>query len=168
MTDQETTSWVPQFAGQRPPFPKNNELAATHHGAYSPRRVEPRAAEYADAALEIAEVDGSPVAYLADPSYGPALRAWGRSEAAQDLVEEFLAELGPIDDEGKIRPAAELLERVARRAERMRSRLGLDPLSRATLAKDLAVAQTTHELDRLKEIGRSLLAAHDAGGVDGG
>jgi hypothetical protein len=45
----------------------------------------------------------------------------------------------------------------------MRARLGLDPLARATLAKDLAMAQSTHELDRLKALGASILAARDAG-----
>jgi hypothetical protein len=176
VTEHETT-WTPAFPGQRPPFQPGNDLGrkfepgnelTLKHGAYSPRQVEPRAAEYVAAVLEIAEADGSPVAYLADPSYGPALRAWGRSEAAQDLVEEFLAELGPIDEDGKVRPAAELLERVARRAERMRARLGLDPLARATLARDLAAAQTTHELDRLKALGASILAAHDAGEATAG
>jgi hypothetical protein len=77
------------------------------------------------------------------------------------LLEEFLAELGPVDEDGKVRPAADLLERVARRAERMRARLGLDPLSRASLAKDLAVARSGHDLERLKALGQALLDAAD-------
>ena len=144
------------------PFKPGNTLRLSH-GVFSDRMVAPRATKFVDAVLQIAAADGSPIAYLRDPTYRPALVAWGRSEAQQDLLEQFLDELGPIDNEGKIRPAAELLERVARRAERMRSRLGLDPLSRATLAKDLAVAQSTHDLDRLKALGASILAAHEAG-----
>jgi hypothetical protein len=144
-----------------PPFEKGNEVGL-RHGAFSPRKIEPRAAEYVDAVLEVATVDGSTVSYLADPTYQPALIAWSRAEAQQDLLEEFLAEGGPIDEDGKVRPAADLLERVARRAERMRSRLGLDPLSRASLAKDLAVAKSSHDLDRLKALGQALLdVAHD-------
>jgi hypothetical protein len=166
----EQDGWQPEFPGQRPPWAEGNEyrVGAGHelslrHGAFSDRMIAPRATKFVDAVLQIAAADGSPVAYLADPTYRPALVAWGRSEAQQDLLEEFLAELGPIDSEGKIRPAAELLDRVARRAERMRARLGLDPLARATLAKDLAMAQSTHELDRLKALGASILAARDAG-----
>ena len=134
---------------------------AERHGAYSPRKVDPLAQELIDAMLQVASVDGSPVAYLADPTYRPALIAWGRAEAQQDLIEAHLAELGPIDPDGKVRSAADLLERVARRAERMRARLGLDPLSRASLAKDLAVAMSGHDLDRLKALGQALLDAAD-------
>jgi len=120
--------WVPAFEGERPPFAPDNELGfkpgnelGVRHGAFPPRKVDPRASELVDAVLQVALADASPVAYLADPTYRPALIAWGRAEAAQDLLEEFLAELGPIEEDGKVRPAAELLERVARRAERMRA-----------------------------------------------
>jgi hypothetical protein len=161
VTDQETT-WTPAFPSQRPPFPKNHELSM-RHGAWSPRRVNPLASEMVEVVLQMAAADGSTVAYLADPTYQPALIAWGRAEAQQDLIEQYLEERGPIDEDGGVRPAADLLERVARRAERMRSRLGLDPMSRATLARDLAMAQSGHELDRLKVLGQALLdAAHDA------
>jgi hypothetical protein len=179
VTDQgEQQEWTPAFPGQRPPFAEGNEyrvaegnMLALRHGAYSPRKIDPLAQELVDTILQAAAVDGSPVAYLLDPTYQAALLSWGRAEAAQDLLEEHLAEFGPIDSDGKVRPAADLLEPVARRAERIRARLGLDPLSRAALAKDLAVAQSTADLDRLKNLGAALLAAHDEttnGEVDNG
>jgi hypothetical protein len=140
------------------PFQPGHTLSL-RHGAFSPRKVEPRAAEYVDAVLEIASADGSTVSYLADLTYQPALVAWSRAEAQQDMIEEYIAEVGgPIDEDGKVRPAADLLERVARRAERMRTRLGLDPLSRASLARDLAVAQAPRTIEDLKRAGRELLA----------
>jgi hypothetical protein len=145
------------------PFAKGHELS-TRHGAFSDRRVAPRAAELIGAVLQIAAAEGSTVPYLADATYQPALTAWARAEAQQDLLEQYLDNLGgPIDERGKVRPAADLLERVARRAERMRTRLGLDPLARGSLARDLAMAQSSHELDRLKVLGQALLdATHDA------
>jgi hypothetical protein len=141
-------------------FSKNHELS-TRHGAFSSRKVEPRAAEYVDAVLEIASTDGSTVPYLADATYRPALIAWARAEAQQDLLEEFLSERGPIDEDGKVRPAADLLERVARRAANLRARVGLDPMSRAALARDLAVAQVPRTIEDLKRAGRELLAELD-------
>jgi hypothetical protein len=159
MTRHVPDGWA-TWDRRHPPFEPGHELSL-RHGAFSDRKVEPRAAEFVEAVLRLAEADGSPVGYLADPTYRPALTAWARSEAQQDLLEEFLSELGPIAPDGKVRPAAELLERVARRAERMRARLGLDPLSRASLAKDLAVARSGHDLDRLKALGQALLDAAD-------
>jgi hypothetical protein len=48
---QETT-WVPAFPSQRPPFEPGNQLATTYHGAYSPRRVDPLAAELVAVVLD--------------------------------------------------------------------------------------------------------------------
>jgi hypothetical protein len=138
---------------------------STRHGAYSPRKVVPAAEGFVAAVLRLAAVPGSPVAYLSDPTYVPAVEAWGRSEAQQDLLEAYLDRVGgPIDSDGRVRPAAELLERVARRAERLRARLGLDPMARASLSRDLAVARSSHDLDRLKTLGQMLLDASGGGG----
>ena len=42
---------------------------------------------------------------------------------------------------GKVRPAADLLSRLEVTAAAMRSKLGLDPLSRAKLGRDTAASQ---------------------------
>jgi hypothetical protein len=166
----EEDGWTPEFEGQRPPFAEGHEYRfaegnqlSVRHGAFSARKIDPVANELADELLDEAHAPGSSVSYLTDPTYRPAIRAWAVAESRQELLENHLADVGgPIDAEGKVRPAAELLERVARGAERMRARLGLDPMSRATLARDLAMARSSHELDRLKVLGQALLdATHD-------
>jgi hypothetical protein len=48
----QETAWVPAFPSQRPPFAPGNEVAATYHGAYSPRRVDPLAAELVAVVLD--------------------------------------------------------------------------------------------------------------------
>ena len=49
---------------------------------------------------------------------------------------------GDIDDiDETVRPAADLLARLSARCESMRSKLGLDPLSRARLGRDVAASK---------------------------
>lgn len=121
-----------------PPFAPGHELSMKH-GAYSPRRYEPLAAELVEQVLAQASVDGAPTAYLAEPSYRPAVWAWARCEAKVQLITEWLADRGgDMDEEGEVRSAALLLEKVERRGESLRARLGLDPLSRARLGRDVA------------------------------
>jgi hypothetical protein len=152
------------------PFAPGHELSMKH-GAFSSRRLAPRAQELVTQALAGAVIEGSTTWYLTEPSFGPAIWAWARSEAAVELLEAWLADHGgPIDDEGQIQPAAHHLERVARRAERLRSRLGLDPLSRGQLARDLATVKQSGDLARLKAIGAGLIgdeqAAEDSSDTD--
>jgi len=107
---------------------------ALRHGAYSPRRVDPLAAELVE------QVTGY-IDWLRE-SDTPALWAWARVEARIQLVSEYLIDQGgDIDGDGTVRPAADLLMRLESKAESMRSRLGLDPLSRARLGRDVAASQ---------------------------
>lgn len=124
----------------RPPAPyEPGNLAALKHGAYSPRRVDPLATELVDATLEAAAAPGSSTGFLTEPSYRPAVWAWARAEAKIQLLTEYLEDHGgDIDAEGEIRGAASLLEKVERRCESLRARLGLDPLARARLGRDVA------------------------------
>lgn len=125
-----------------PPAAEGNELAL-RHGAYSPRKSEPLAIELVERVL--ADPD---VSYLQAPSYAAALWAWARAEAQVQLLGEYLLKLGEdldpdkggglVDDKGEPRPALLALERAERRAVKARERLGLDPLSRAKLGKDVA------------------------------
>ena len=62
------------------------------------------------------------------PCDRPAVFAWARVEARVQLLTEWLADKGgDIDEEDEtVRPAAELLTRLEKSAESMRSRLGRD------------------------------------------
>lgn len=121
---------------QHPDFTPGNTVS-THHGAYSPRRVDPLAAEL----VERMTADDD-VGYLRTPSVQLALWAWARAEARVQLLTEYLAAraedgVGDPDDK-RTRAAWIMLDRAESRAESGRARLGLDPLSRARLGKDVA------------------------------
>jgi hypothetical protein len=116
------------------------------HGSYSPRRVDPIAADLVERV--VAEAVGSDTQYLATASYRPALVAWARCEARVQLLYEYLGRLtdydpdtgrpGDVDADGAVRPSAELLVKLEGQALKHRERLGLDPLARARLGRDVA------------------------------
>lgn len=129
-----------------PPFEAGNTAALTH-GAHSPRLVEPLALEILEATVAAAEAPGSSTDFLSDPSYRPALVSWARTEARVQLLAEWLMAKadtsnagGLLDSDGEVRSATELLIKLERAASNHRSRLGLDPLSRARLRRDTAAA----------------------------
>jgi hypothetical protein len=125
----------------RPPFQPGHWLS-TKHGAWSPRKVEPLAAELVEQLLAHAREDRSPVAYLAEPSYLLTIWALGRTEARIQLVSEWLLDRGSeLDEAGGAVGAANLLNKLESRAESLRSKLGLDPLSRARLGRDVSAAK---------------------------
>lgn len=111
---------------------------AVKHGAWSPRKVDPIARELVAAI--------APTVTWWQACDGPAIWAWAQTEARCQLIAEWLADRGgdapDIDDiEETVRPAADLLTRLTARCESMRSKLGLDPLSRARLGRDVAASQ---------------------------
>lgn len=124
----------------RPPFEPGNGLAVTH-GAYSPERVDQVATRVAEALLG---TEGVPQ-YLRDPSYGPAIVSWARAEAKAKLVADFLEGM-PVEEQmmppkaGTTAPI-EVLRKLESAALTHRARLGLDPLSRARLGRDITAAK---------------------------
>jgi hypothetical protein len=155
--------WVPSFPGQRPPFQPGHELS-TRHGAYSPRKVAPLAAELVD--LMLSDPD---VAYLRAGSFRPALWAWARAESQVQLLTEYLAArgnggVGDLADE-RMRAAYMLLHRAEARADRSRARLGLDPLSRARLGRDIASGKGAEDAALLLTELREQIEAGRAGAV---
>jgi hypothetical protein len=155
---------MPTFEGQRPPFPVGHELSV-RHGAYSPRRIDPLAAELVDLIL-----DDPALTYLQAPHWRPAIWAWAKSEAQCQLIEEYLARraeetgdgVGDLGDE-RVRSAYLLHHRASARATSGRRQLGLDPLSAARLGRDRAaasvdVAQLMAQLHRLEAQGVDVLA----------
>ncbi len=148
------------------PFEKGNEVTLKH-GAWSPRKIAPLAAELIDHVLIAAEHPGAQTAWLADPSYRPALVAWSRCEARIQLLHEYLDRLtdfdpetgrpGDLDDEGATRPASELLVKLEAQALKHRERLGLDPLARSKLGR--ALAATAVDLSAVAASGAAALAS---------
>ncbi|MEQ4715832.1 hypothetical protein [Nonomuraea sp. B19D2] len=128
--------WVPAFPGQRPPFQPGHELSM-RHGAYSPRRVDPLAVELVEGVLA-----DDAVSFLRQPAYRSALWAWGRAEARVQLLAEHLSD----HEAGGCRSCPdcvrwdEQLRKWESAAASQRARLGLDPLSRARLGRDVAAA----------------------------
>jgi hypothetical protein len=118
---------------------KGNVLAQKH-GAYSDRVTDPD--QKALVKFVIQEVG-----YLADPSYEPAVCAWARHEARVLALSAYLDKHGPLDADGVPRPALAALKDFERLAASARTRLGLDPLSRAQLGRD--VTATKVDLARL-------------------
>ncbi len=73
------------------------------------------------------------------PADMPSVLAWARCEARVELLTRWLAEHGgDLDEAGNVKGAADLLTRLEVQASNMRSKLGLDPLSRARLGRDVA------------------------------
>lgn len=145
---QPDGSWVPAFEGQRPPFAPGNQLSRgnpgpVRHGAHAPRYINPLVQELVGSVLSDAAV-----AHAHAPAYRHALYAWARAEAQVVLLTEYLAKAGERTEDGvgnlkaeEVRSAYLLLHRAEGRATTQRTRLGLDPLSRARLGKDVAAGQ---------------------------
>lgn len=127
--------WAPAFPGQRPPFLPGNQARLTH-GYWSPRKVNPLAQELIDSVLSDPDVE-----YLQRPQFRPALFGWARAEARVQLLEEWLGEgVGDLADE-QVRTAYQLLDRAEARAASGRAALGLTPLAKARLGRDVAAAR---------------------------
>jgi hypothetical protein len=123
----------PTGNGSWPQAEKGNTLAQ-RHGAWSERVVDPVARELVTVLL-------TQVSYLADPSYEPAIWAWARAEARVLTLSKWLDENGTLAEDGTPRPALGALKDFERLAAASRSRLGLDPTSRAQLGRDVVAQQ---------------------------
>lgn len=154
--------WQPAFPGQRPPFAPGNQLAA-RHGAYSPVVVEPVAAAL------LAEVFADPaLGYLDQPAYAPVVRSWATAQARCELFGTWLFEQ-PIEQQivparnGTKAPLDVWLSMV-RTATALADRIGLTPLSRAKLGRDVTAAQVQAGIAHLQQTGADLVAKARADG----
>ena len=86
------------------------------------------------------------------PADMPMVWRWARVEAKCQLLAEWLASKvdiaddgtvrpGDIDQDGNVRPAADLLARLEAQASGLASKLGLEPTSRARLGRDVAASR---------------------------
>lgn len=161
-TGYRPASGIPARGGDAEPYAPGNG-ASVRSGANSVRTYLPLAQELA-AGLIAARPDLAP--------YGVAVARWAEWEARAMLLRRHLANVGDLDGDG---PDAEprkgvvvWLERCEKAAERAADRLGLDPRSEATLAKERAAAHhlmTGSGLDDLAQRGREALAAREAAGI---
>lgn len=155
--------WVPDFPGQRPPFAPGNTLAVTH-GA-SRWRPDSYFREEALVLLDEMKDPGLVPPFLQAPEYGPAMLAYATTLVRIRQVETWLSRTAwqgtpeELDGEGQVRSAALLLERYERSAARQRQELGLTPLSRARLGKDVAAGRSI--ADMLEERRRQRAGGHD-------
>ena len=151
--------WVPEFEGQRPPFEPGNALAV-QHGAYSPRTVDPLAREVVALVLEQAGQPSAPTSYLLDVTYRPLLWEFGFAQARVTLLREWLSSHGDgtgLTPKGKELGASRAYERAVARLAALSKQLGLDPLSRARLGRDVAAGQ--------HDMAQAMAAAAKAAGV---
>lgn len=114
-----------------PPFEPGNAVAR-RHGAF--------AADVEDAAVVLVDelLDVPSAQYLTDPVYRPSLRSWAVAEVRCRRLAAYVVEQGELDEDGAPRPALEALRTWETRASNERDRLGLSPLSRARLGRDVA------------------------------
>ncbi|OJY53533.1 hypothetical protein [Pseudonocardia sp. 73-21] len=177
--------WSPAFPGQRPPF-EPGHTASLQHGARSERRVAPLAEEIETAA----RADPTWPPHLRGREYAAAVRGWARAEAMAELLWRYLADrdldealtaLETTDTEteqhkGRARSmsrsrrttaALDAWQRAQTTAAYHRRQLGLDPVSRAKLGKDLAMAGAfAHAgIERLHAVGADLVEQARARGA---
>jgi len=159
----DVAAWVPAFPGQRPPFPMGNELSL-QYGAYSPRTIEPVAAGIVEQLLA-----DDQVAYLRAPAYRVSVWRYATAQAREDLLHAFMVAHG--DDCQGCKRCVGLEDRwriLSTTAGRTAQRLGLDPLSRARLGKDVAQGRAADAAAIMAELHRQELERKQAGqGGDG-
>ena len=116
-----------------PPFEAGNEAAVTH-GARSERLVAKRAAE-----LHPALVEAAP--WLDRPEFTGAVARYERAEVRARLLHAHLSKTALADGIASVPDSLwKNLHAAERLAAQLAGRLGLDPASRAQLAKDSAIA----------------------------
>jgi hypothetical protein len=144
-----------------PPFEPGN-MANLRHGATSPRKVAPIAAEIQAHILKEAP-------WCDQPAFAGALRSLAWTEAQIVLVTEFLDEHGVLRDPGvdelepQPREATRLLRDLENRALKLRNALGLTPIAMSKMLLTLrgVVDDADDGLAALKAQGRAMLLARD-------
>jgi hypothetical protein len=119
--------------------PEGNEHALVH-GAHSERAIAPIAERFEAELLKAAP-------WTADAAFAPARAALARCEARIQLVGRWLdGHVGSTGNWGsnaasKLRPQTSLLLQLEAQAERLRTQLGLTPLAKGRLGRDVAGTQ---------------------------
>ena len=144
-----------------PPFEPGN-VVALKAGHRSERFVSPLAAEIARQLLDDPAVPG----YLAEPVFRAALAAWARCEAKALLVAAYLEGLSIEDQMMPPKPGTaaplEVWRRLEAAAAGQRAHLGMTPLSRGRLSRDI-----THARLDIAQLFAQMRDDGDAAGGDG-
>lgn len=125
------------------------------HGMYSGRALRSRAEAIVTAMLE----DARCPSHLRSPAFAATLLAWGNAEAiaslAWDWMCDLLDEAGPQAifgmSPGMMKAQSEVYKTHAQAASQLRSKLGIDPVGYAKIAKDLGIAANAAE-DQLQRM----------------
>lgn len=143
------------------PFQPGHTLSL-RHGAFSERAVSPLAARIVDQLFT-----DSP--WLATPAFRLTVLALARAEAQAELLHRWLDEHGPLDDEGRPRPAMAALDSTERRADRLRQGLGLTPSAWAALHRAVSAGQDDEHggVAAIKAVGAQIIANAAQGGQGG-
>lgn len=146
-----------------PPFEIGN-AAALRHGAHSQRRTQPIAEQLAGHLVT------TTAPWCASPAFAGAVSSWAWAEARLVLLREYLNEVGDLDEDKRVRPAVELVERTENRLVRLRVALGLEPASLTKLMESAASLATAtgdaESLDAVRAEGRRILASRSGSDVE--
>jgi hypothetical protein len=125
-------SGVPARGYRYSPFLAGNAIRKTH-GAYHAATVDPIARQLVESLGEVEYIAGT-------PEFAASVWGWARAEAKVQLLSAYLDREGVLDGDGVPRPALDALHKFERLAAEARSRLGLDPASRARMGRSVAGA----------------------------
>jgi hypothetical protein len=144
-------------SGSWPPFQPGHEITL-RHGARSDPYVEPLARAFADVLI----TDRPDLA-----GYPEAVAAWATAEARCEKYRRWHADVGFVDGDGNVRGGANVLA-YENQAQRMRERLGLDPLADAQLAKTRSEAVLSAvDLESIRQRGREAFARRETAALAG-
>jgi len=130
---------------QRPPFKPGNALALTH-GAHSARVYGPLAKTLMQRAVK-------ELPLLGDPSYGPELEQWSIAYAKVILYTDWLANVDyEAEDFNPDRHewARKELRFWSKRASELAHSLGLTPMSRMVIGKNMSAIATAGLFDPME------------------
>lgn len=114
-----------------PPFEADN-TKAVKHGAYSKRIIDPMAAKIGNELVE---------SYPHLRDFLEATLEYARVDAQVERLQMWVNEHGELDDEGEPTSANILLLRTRTHLLNLADRLGLTPLARAKLGRDVAATE---------------------------
>ncbi len=137
------------------PTADEGNTIAEKHGAHSERKVAPLADEIEAELPAIAPWAGR-------DAFAPGRRRYARAAAVAELLWRYVAEHGPLDDDGKPRPALDALAKWESIAANRGAALALDPASFAKLIGALTLAsgpEAESMVDALAAEGRRILDA---------
>jgi hypothetical protein len=118
----------------------------------------------------LAEELGEVAPWASAAVFAGSVASWAWAEAQAVVLRAYLDEHGQVDDDGQLRPAAGMLERVEGRLAGLRAQLGLTPLALGKLLATLSQVDSERGqegLEALRAAGAELRQAADLRMVEG-